>query len=38
MRTFDAVWAELAEPERARARTFHLDARSDHVTVAFAKD
>lgn len=38
MRTFDAVWAELAEPERERARTFHLDARPDHVTVAFAKD
>jgi cell division protein FtsQ len=38
MQTFDAVWAELGEPERERARTVHLDARTDHVTVAFAKD
>jgi cell division protein FtsQ len=40
LRTFDAVWAELrdSERERGRARTFHLDARTDHVTVAFAKD
>jgi cell division protein FtsQ len=36
--TFDAAWAELSELERARARTIHLDARHDHVTVAFAKD
>jgi hypothetical protein len=36
--TFDAVWAELTDAERARLDTLHLDARSDHVTVAFAKD
>lgn len=35
---FDAAWAELSEAERGRARAFHLDARPDHVTVAFAKD
>jgi cell division protein FtsQ len=34
LQVFDAVWAELSEPERARVRTIHLDAR-DHVTVAF---
>jgi cell division protein FtsQ len=40
LRTFDAVWAELQadERDRGRVRSFHLDARSDHVTVAFAKD
>jgi hypothetical protein len=32
------VWAELDPHERERARTFHLDARPEHVTVAFAKD
>jgi cell division protein FtsQ len=36
--TFDAAWAVLDEHERQRARTFHLDARSERVTVAFAKD
>jgi cell division protein FtsQ len=38
LRTFDIAWAELDEHERRRARTFHLDVRPDHVTVAFAKD
>jgi cell division protein FtsQ len=38
LHTFDAAWAELDPRERARARSFHLDARPDHVTVAFAKD
>lgn len=40
LRAFDTVWAELRDDtrERGRARTFHLDARPDHVTVAFAKD
>lgn len=38
IRTFDAAWASLSDLERARARAIHLDARSDHVTVAFAKD
>lgn len=38
MYTFDAAWASLSEAERARARAIHLDARPDHVTVAFAKD
>jgi cell division protein FtsQ len=38
IRTFDAAWAELDPRERTRARSFHLDARPDHVTVAFAKD
>lgn len=38
MRTFDAVWAELTDAERARVRTLHLDNRPDHVTVAFVKD
>jgi cell division septal protein FtsQ len=38
MHTFDAAWAGLTEAERARARAIHLDGRSDHVTVAFAKD
>jgi cell division protein FtsQ len=38
MRTFDAAWAELSESERTRARAIHLDARPDHVIVAFAKD
>lgn len=40
LRTFDAVWAELqtSERDRGRAKSFHLDARPDHVTVAFAKD
>lgn len=36
MQTFDAVWADLGDAERAQARAVHLDARSDHVTVAFA--
>lgn len=38
LRTFDAAWAELTDLERARMRAIHLDARTDHVTVAFAKD
>jgi POTRA domain, FtsQ-type len=38
LRTFDAAWAELEPAERERARALHLDARADHVTVAFAKD
>lgn len=38
LRTFDAAWAELGELERVRARAIHLDARADHVIVAFAKD
>ena len=38
MRTFDTARAGLSEGERARARAIHLDARPDHVTVAFAKD
>lgn len=38
MHTFDAAWAELSELERTRARAIHLDARTDHVIVAFAKD
>lgn len=38
LRTFDVAWAELDPGERARARSFHLGARPDHVTVAFAKD
>ena len=38
MHTFDAAWAALSDAERARARSIHLDARPDHVTVAFAKD
>jgi cell division protein FtsQ len=38
MHTFDTAWAGLSEAERARARAIHLDARPDHVTVAFAKD
>ncbi|MBX3154496.1 MAG: FtsQ-type POTRA domain-containing protein [Deltaproteobacteria bacterium] len=36
---FDAAWAELEEPLRARARHIHIDARptvaSPHVTIAF---
>jgi cell division protein FtsQ len=36
MRTFDAVWAQLGDAERTRARAIHLDTRPDHVTVAFA--
>jgi cell division protein FtsQ len=36
--TFDTAWAGLSETERAHARAIHLDGRSDHVTVAFAKD
>jgi cell division septal protein FtsQ len=35
MDTFDAVWAELTDGERARATAIHLDDRPDHVTVAF---
>lgn len=38
LHTFDAAWASLSEAERARTRAVHLDARPDHVTVAFAKD
>jgi len=38
MHTFDAAWAGLSDAERARARSIHLDARPDHVTVAFVKD
>ena len=38
MHTFDAAWAGLSDAERAHARAIHLDARPDHVTVAFAKD
>jgi cell division protein FtsQ len=38
MRTFDTAWSHLTEPERTRTRAIHLDARPDHVTVAFAKD
>jgi cell division protein FtsQ len=37
MHTFDVAWAGLAEAERARARAVHLDARTDHVTVALAE-
>jgi cell division protein FtsQ len=33
--TFDAVWAQLTDSERARALAIHLDSRPDHVTVAF---
>ena len=36
--TFDAAWSELDDSERARVTALHLDARSDQVTVAFAKD
>lgn len=36
--TFDAAWAGLSDAERTRARTIHVGARPDHVTVAFAKD
>lgn len=36
MSTFDIAWAELDPAERLRARAVHLDARPDHVTVAFA--
>ena len=35
MQTFDAAWAALGDAERTRARAVHLDARPDHVTVAF---
>jgi cell division protein FtsQ len=38
MHTFDAAWAGLSDAERIHARAIHLDARPDHVTVAFAKD
>jgi cell division septal protein FtsQ len=34
MATFDAVWADLSDAERERARALHLDARTDQVTVA----
>lgn len=33
MATFDAVWADLSDAERERARALHLDARADQVTV-----
>ena len=36
--TFDAAWNELTDSERERVTALHLDARSDQVTVAFAKD
>jgi len=36
LRTFDAVWAELDDSERARARAIHLDARPDRVTIALS--
>lgn len=36
--TFDTAWAGLSDAERARARAIHLDARPDHVTVAFARN
>lgn len=36
--TFDAAWTDLSDSERARVTALHLDARSDQVTVAFAKD
>ncbi|MDX2089398.1 MAG: FtsQ-type POTRA domain-containing protein [Kofleriaceae bacterium] len=35
MRTFDAAWASLDATERTRTSSFHLDASSDRVTVAF---
>ena len=35
METFDSVWAQLTDSERARALAIHLDSRPDHVTVAF---
>jgi hypothetical protein len=38
MHTFDLAWAELSDAERQRTRAIHLDARTDHVTVAFAQD
>lgn len=38
IRMFDVAWAGLSEAERSRTRAVHLDARSDHVTVAFAKE
>jgi cell division protein FtsQ len=38
LHTFDAAWASLSDAERVRTRAIHLDARLDHVTVAFAKD
>ncbi|MFN0245555.1 MAG: cell division protein FtsQ/DivIB [Kofleriaceae bacterium] len=34
MATFDAVWADLSDAERERARALHLDARADQVTIA----
>jgi cell division septal protein FtsQ len=34
MATFDAVWADLSDTERERARALHLDARTDQVTIA----
>ncbi|MBA3539123.1 MAG: hypothetical protein H0T79_05810, partial [Deltaproteobacteria bacterium] len=38
MHTFDAAWAELTDAERETTRAIHLDARPDHVTVAFAAE
>jgi len=38
MKRFDITWAHLTDAERGRVRAIHLDARSDQVTVAFAKD
>lgn len=38
MHRFDTAWAGLSDDERRRTRAIHLDARPDHVTVAFAKD
>jgi cell division protein FtsQ len=36
LKTFDLVWTALGTDERSRVRRIHLDARLDHVTVAFA--
>jgi cell division septal protein FtsQ len=33
MATFDAVWADLSDTERERAKALHLDARTDQVTI-----
>jgi hypothetical protein len=38
LQAFDVAWSEMAEGESLRARSVHVDPRSDHVTVAFAKD
>lgn len=36
LKTFDLVWTALGDSERTKVRRIHLDARPDHVTVAFA--